>query len=143
MLIKDILSLLTEYNSSQTNGTLAYNGGNKASGKNFDNIITGKADPYKNNEYETKYEKLFPAVGKLVKKLKDGAIKGDVIINGPALLEIQKLLTTYNPRQTPEGDYSLPFGDNIRLKMRGNFYYIGFKNNIPPSNPISDLQLTK
>lgn len=144
MLIKKVLSLLNEYNSSMTNSTLAYQGGNKASGKNFDNIINGKTTPYKTTKYETKYAKLFPAIANLVKKLKSNAIQGDIIVNGPALSEMQNLLKTYQPRTTPEGDYSLPFGDNIRLKQRGNVYYIGHKENTPSvAMPISDNQLVK
>ena len=34
MLIKDVLALLTEYNASKTNTTLAGQGGEKATGKN-------------------------------------------------------------------------------------------------------------
>lgn len=148
MLIKDVFFLLKEYNSSNTNTTLVYQGGSKATGKNFDNIITGKAKPYKGNEYETKYGKLFPSLAALVKKLKSQVIKGDIIVNGPALEELKKLLQTYQPRPTPEGDYSLPFGDNVRMKYRSNAIFIGFHepnkssaNNI--SNFTQDSAITK
>lgn len=126
MLIKNILFLLKEYNESKTNATLAGKGGQKASGKNFDNMITGKSKPYKQNEYETKYAKVFPALAQLVKKLKSNALKGDIIVTGPALSELQELLKAYQPKQTPEGDYSLPFGDNVRLKQKANATFIGF-----------------
>lgn len=139
MLIKDVLSLLKEYNETKTNTTLAAQGGKKASGKNYDNIIAGKTKPYKGNEYETKYAKVFPALGELVKKLKTNAIKGDIIVTGKALSELQQLMQAYNPRQTPEGDYSLPFGDNVRLKQRGNATFIGYHE---PKNmgPIVNTQ---
>lgn len=126
MLIKNVLQILKEYNTSKTNATLAAQGGDKASGKNFDNMLTGKSKPYKQNEYETKYAKVFPALGQLVKKLKSNALKGDIIVNGPALTELNELLKAYQPRQTPEGDYSLPFGDNVRMKQRGNAIFIGY-----------------
>lgn len=128
MLIKDILLFLTEYNNSKTNTTLAGAGGNKASGKNWDNIVTGKTKPYKGNEYETKYAKVFPALAELVKKVKSNAIKGDIIVTGSALSELDNLLKGYRPKMTPEGDYSLPFGDNVRLKQRSNAYFIGYND---------------
>ena len=128
MLIKDVLTLLTEYNSSKTNTTLAGQGGDKAAGKNYDNILVGKTQAYKPNEYEVKYAKLFPALAEMVRKLKTQAIKGDMVLNGPALMEMQKLLQTYKPKQTPEGDFSLPFGDNVRMKQRGEAIFIGYNN---------------
>lgn len=128
MLLKDVLSLLKEYNSSQTNTTLAAKGGEKASGKNYDNIIAGKANPYKANEYETKYAKVFPALAEIVKKLKSNALKGDILINGRAAQEFQELLKSYTPRETAEGDYSLPFGDNVRVKQRSGALYIGYND---------------
>lgn len=147
MLIKDILMLLTEYNSSKTFTTLAGKGGEKATGKNYDNIITGKAQPYKQNEYETKYGKLYPALNELVKKLKSNAIKGDIIITGPALANLQELLKTFNPKQTKEGDFALPFGDNIRVKSRGSALFLHYndpKENSVLSNDINDISgLTK
>jgi hypothetical protein len=128
MKILSVLKLINEYNASGTNATLAAPGGKKATGKNFDNIVTGKAAPYKTTEYETKYAKVFPALSEIVKKLKSRALGGDMIVNGNALAELQELLKAYKPKQTPEGDYSLPFGDNIRMKQRGNVVYIGFND---------------
>ena len=128
MLIKDVRQLLTEYNNSKTNATLAGQGGTKASGKNYDNIIAGKAQPYKQNEYETKYAKVFPALAELVRKLKSNALKGDIMVTGPAMSELQSLLQSYQPRATKEGDYSLPFGDNVRMKQRGDAIYIGYND---------------
>lgn len=126
MLIKEVLQLLQEYNSSGTKATLAAPGGKQATGKNYDNMIIGKSQPYKKTEYETKYAKVFPAIAQLVKKLKSNALKGDIIVNGKALSELQELLKAYQPKQTPEGEYSLPFGDNVRLKQRGGVIFIGY-----------------
>lgn len=128
MLIKDVLILIKEYNTSQTNTTLAASGGKKAAGKNYDNIITGKAKAYKQNEYETKYAKVFPSLADLVKKLKSQALKGDILVNGPALSELQSLLKSYKPKETLQGEYSLPFGDNIRMKYRGNAIFLGYND---------------
>lgn len=128
MLIKDVRQLLTEYNNSKTNTTLAGQGGDKASGKNFDNIITGKAQPYKQTEYETKYAKVFPALAEIVRKLKSNALKGDIMVTGSAMSELQNLIKSYQPRATKEGDYSLPFGDNVRMKQRGGVIYIGYND---------------
>lgn len=128
MLIRDVLLLLKEYNTSKTNATLAAPGGEKATGKNYDNIITGKAKPYKQTEYETKYAKVFPALAEMVKKLKSQSLKGDIMVNGPALTELQNLLKSYKPRQTEEGDYTLPFGDNVRMKQRSNAIFLGYND---------------
>lgn len=150
MLVGHVLQLLKEYNTSNTNATLAAQGGKKASGKNYDNIITGKAKPYKGNEYETKYARVFPALADLVKKLKSNALKGDIMVTGPALTELQSLLQAYQPKQTPEGDYSLPFGDNVRMKYKSNNIFIGYhdpKATQPVNNNIaagpSDTAITK
>jgi hypothetical protein len=128
MKILSVLKLLKEYNTSGTNATLAAQGGEKATGKNLDNMITGKSTPYKATEYETKYAKVFPALSNIVKKLKSQSLGGDIIVNGKALAELQELLKAYKPKETPEGDYSLPFGDNVRMKKRGEVVYIGFSN---------------
>jgi hypothetical protein len=127
MRILSVLKLINEYNTSGTNTTLAAPGGKKAAGKNFDNIITGKASPYKTTEYEVKYAKLFPHLAQLVKKIKSSAIQGDMVATPEVLAELEKLQTTYKPKQTPEGDYSLPFGDNIRMKNKNGVIYIGPK----------------
>ena len=133
--------LLKEYNSSNTNTTLAGKGGEKASGKNYDNIITGKAQPYKATKYETKYAKLFPQLAELVKKLKSQSLKGDIVVIGPALTELQTLLKGYKSKQTKEGDYTLPFGDNIRMRQQGNAISIHFNNPDNKVTPILDLAL--
>lgn len=126
MLIKDVLALLTEYNTSKTNTTLAGQGGEKAAGKNYDNIIAGKAKPYKGNEYETKYARVFPALAEIVKKVKTQSLKGDIMVTGPALQELNQLLKAYKPKPTPEGDFSLPFGDNVRMKYKSNTVFVGY-----------------
>jgi hypothetical protein len=135
MKILSVLTLLNEYNASGTNATLAAPGGKKATGKNYDNIIAGKTKPYKTTEYEVKYAKLFPHLAELVKKIKSSAIQGDMVATPDVLAELEKLQTTYKPKQTPEGDYSLPFGDNIRMKNKNGVIYIGPKSETPQQAP--------
>lgn len=141
MLIKDVIMLLKEYNSSKTNTTLSGKGGEKASGKNYDNIITGKANSYKATEYETKYAKVFPHLGEIIKKLKSESLKGGIIVIGPALAELQTLLKGYRPKQTAEGDYTLPFGDNIRMRQQGNAISIYFNKPEDKVSPNLDISL--
>lgn len=151
MRIFDVLMLLKEYNASNTNTTLTAPGGKKASGKNYDNILTGKSQPYKNDEYVTKYAKIYPALAEIVKKIKNQEIDNDIMVTGKALAEIGQLFQTYKPKETANGEFSLPFGDNVRIKQRGNVIFIG-KNktnnstlNSPAitSLPVQDLAITK
>lgn len=118
--------MLLEYDNSKSGVTLAAPGGEKASGKNYDNIAIGKSQPYKDNEYETKYDKVYPQLGLLVKRLKNSAIKGDIVITGQALNELGQLLKTFNPKMSDNNEVILPFGDNIRLKVRGDRFFLGF-----------------
>lgn len=134
MKILSVLKLLNEYNTSGTNATLAAKGGTKATGKNYDNMIVGKSQPYKTTEYETKYAKVFPTLANIVKKIKSTPNSNDIILNGKALAELNELLKGYRPKKTAEGDYSLPFGDNVRMKKNGNIVAIGY-NNTQPSAP--------
>lgn len=118
--------VLLEYDNTKSGVTLAAPGGDKASGKNYDNMITGDSQPYKSTEYKTKYEQIYPQLGFLVKRLKNSAIKGDIIITGKALQELNKLLQTFNPKLSENNEVILPFGDNIRLKVRGDKFFLGF-----------------
>lgn len=128
MKIGEVLNLLNEYNTSGTNATLAMQGGKKATGKNYDNIVAGVASPNKTKEYIPKYANLYPTLWALVKKVKGDALGGDIIVTGKALAEWEQLTKTYKPKQTPEGDFSLPFGDKVRIKVRNNITYIGLND---------------
>ena len=145
MKILSVLKLINEYNTSGTNATLAAPGGKKATGKNYDNIIAGKSTPYKTTEYETKYAKIFPHLAALVKQIKSSAIKGDKIATPEVIAELEKLQLTYKPKRTPEGDSSLPFGDNIRMKDRNGIIYIGPKTEGPvvPAVTATDNEIAK
>ena len=119
--------ILLEYDNSKSGVTLAAPGGDKASGKNYDNIAIGKTQPYKNTtEKQTKYAKIYPQLGLLVDRLKKSAIQGDIIITGKALDELNQLLQTFNPKVSENNEVILPFGDNIRLKIRGDKFFLGF-----------------
>ena len=145
MKILSVLKLIKEYNTSGTNATLAAQGGKKATGKNYDNIITGKSQAYKTTKYETKYARLFPRLAALVDEIKNSAIKGDRVATPEIVAELEELHKTYNPKETPEGDYSLPFGDNIRMKNRNGVIYIGpaSEKGIPSTPPTTtDTEVT-
>lgn len=118
--------ILLEYDNTKSGVTLAAPGGKKASGKNYDNMATGQSQPYKNDEYKTKYEKIYPQLGLIVKKLRNSAIKGDIIVTGAALKELGQLIQTYQPKVQDNNEVSMPFGDNIRLKVRGDKFFLGF-----------------
>ena len=71
-------NILLEYDNSKSGVTLAAPGGDRASGKNYDNIAIGKTQPYKNTaEKQTKYAKIYPQLGLIVDRLKNSAIQGD------------------------------------------------------------------
>lgn len=130
-----------EYNTSGTNATLAAAGGDKATGKNYDNMITGKSQFYKNNDYIPQYAEQFPALFAIANKVKAQPVGGDIIVPAAAMKELQVLMQKYNPRTSEDGTISLPFGDGIRLKNRGNIYYIGTTDDksLKSDNPeISD-----
>lgn len=118
--------MLLEYDNTKSGVTLAAPGGRKASGKNYDNMIVGDSEPYKNDKYVTKYEKMYPQLGLIVKKLRTSAIKGDIIVTGKALKELNQLVQTYNPKLSDNNEVIMPFGDNIRLKVRGDKFFLGF-----------------
>lgn len=56
--------------------------------------------------------------------MKKDSIKGNKIITGIALNELQLLFQTMNLRTDDNGDTILPFGDNVRLTQKGNNYFI-------------------
>lgn len=118
--------ILLEYDNTKSDVTLAAPGGDKASGKNYDNMVTGQSQPYKFSEYKTKYEKIYPQLGIIVKRLRNSAIKGDIIVTGKALNELNQLLQTFNPKMSDNNEVIMPFGDNIRLKVRGDKFFLGF-----------------
>lgn len=132
-----------EYNTSGTNATLAAQGGEKASGKNYDNMVTGQSQFYKNNDYAPQYAKKFPILASIADKVKSQAVGCDIIVPPNAMKELQLLMQKYNPRTSDDGTISLPFGDGVRLKERGNIYYIGSaeENALKSDNTASDADI--
>ena len=132
---------ILEYNASGTNTTLAAPGGEKATGKNYDNMAAGKSQPYKDNEYHLKYEAQYPNLAKLAKKLKDGAFKGNILLTGSALVELDQLFQHFTPKRDAQGNLSLPFGDNLKLKMQGNNFFLSYESPEEAVKPATDNEV--
>lgn len=129
MNIYQLNKILLEYNKTGNLTTIAGLGGDKAAGKNFDNIAAGITDPYKTKEKEpTENEKRFPNLAKVVNQMKEDAIKGNKVVMGAALNELQQLVQTMNLKQDETGESILPFGDDVRLTQKGNNYFIRLKS---------------
>lgn len=143
MKISKIQKLL-EYN--RTGGkitTISGKGGKKAAGKNFDNIAAGQTNPYKTKEYDTKYMKMYPSLSTLVKHFRENNEHTQHLINGLALQELQKLAQNFRFKTDSDGNYILPFGDNIRLKKVGNNLFMFSSKVEEKNNEITDKKLTE
>lgn len=139
MNIFQLNKILNEYNTFGDLTSITLQGGNKASGKSLDNIAAGITQPYKQNgKKTTENEKRFPNLAKLVNQMKKDSIKGNKIITGIALNELQLLFQTMNLRTDDNGDTILPFGDNVRLTQKGNNYFI--RLNITGNNEKQNQQ---
>lgn len=118
---------LLEYNTSGNMTNISAPGGKKAFGKNYDRMAAGLSKPYANEEdYITKYAKVYPRLAGIVKRLKNSAMPGDIVVLGAALDELSTLLSTFTPNVDDANEIKLPFGDNIRLKIKGDKAFIGF-----------------
>ena len=125
MNIFQLNQILLEYNKSGKLTTLAGQGGDKAAGKNFDNIAAGITNPYKQETKEpTENEKRFPQLAKVVNQMKKDSVKGDKIVMGAALNELRQLVQTMNLKTDENGEAVLPFGDSVRLTQKGNNFFI-------------------
>lgn len=119
--------LLKEYNTSGNMTNVSAPGGDRAFGKSYDRMAAGLSKPYAaEQKYITKYAKVYPVLAGIVNRLKDSAIPGDILVTGKALEELNTLLSTFNPKTSESGEIKLPFGDNIRLKIKGDKAFIGF-----------------
>ena len=129
MNIFQLNQILLEYNKSGKLTTIAGQGGDKAAGKNFDNIAAGITNPYKQDKKEpTENEKQFPNLAKVVNQMKDDQIKGNKIVIGAALNDLQRLVQSKNLRTDEQGESILPFGDDVRLVQKGNNFFIRLKS---------------
>lgn len=130
MNIFQLNQILLEYNKSGKLTTISGIGGEKAAGKNYDNIAAGVTNPYKKEKKEpTENEKTYPNLAKVIEQMKNSSIKGDKIVMGAALNDLQRLVQTMN-LQTDEsnGESILPFGDGVRLTKKGNNFFIRLEN---------------
>lgn len=120
-------NFLVEYNTSGNMTNISAPGGEKAFGKNYDRMAQGQSKPYAaEQKYITKYAKVYPVLAGIVNRLKDSAMPGDILVTGKGLDELNTLLSTFNPKKSESGEIKLPFGDNIRLKIKGDKVFIGF-----------------
>ena len=125
MNIFQLNQILLEYNKSGKLTTLSAQGGEKAAGKNFDNIAAGVTNPYKEETKEpTENEKRFPNLAKVVNQMKKDSVQGNKIVMGAALNDLRQLVQTMNLRTDENGEAVLPFGDSVRLTQKGNNYFI-------------------
>jgi hypothetical protein len=100
MNISQLHQILLEYNKTGNLTTIAGQGGNKAAGKNFDNIALGITNPYKQDTKEpTETEKSYPQLASVINQMKKSQIKGNKIIIGAALNELKLLLQNKTLRQ--------------------------------------------
>lgn len=125
MKISNIHKLLTEYNKSGEHiTTLSAPGGKKASGKNYDNIITGASKPYAIKNDETQYMSMFPSLGGIIKNLRKDEMGGEKIVLGRALVELSELNKLSPLKKDEEGKFILPFGDGIRLEKKNGKFFV-------------------
>lgn len=138
MNIYQLNQILLEYNKSGILTTIAGQGGDKAAGKNFDNIAAGITNPYKEETKETKEptenEKRFPNLARVVNQMKKDSVKGNKIVIGTALNDLQQLVQTMNLRTDENGEAILPFGNSVRLTKKGNNFFIRLNSTAEDEN---------
>lgn len=128
-LSKKILNEYSTNNDSMFTGFIGKSNVSK-SGKKADNIATGEAKPYKNNQYLTKYEYMFPHLANITQKLKINKPHTVIEVFGLALKELLRLIEIKKPLKIDEnGEWILPMGDNIRLIKNGEQYFIKYIGN--------------
>lgn len=144
MTIKEIKRILLEYNKSgQKMTTLSAPGGEKASGKNYDNIIVGASQPYKITNNDTQYMKMFPVLGRLVKSIKEDEMGGEKIIIAPqALKELSDLNKISRFKKDENGKFILPFGDGVRLENKNGNFFLSYEKKENGIENITDNSLT-
>ena len=125
MIIFQLNKILLEYNKTGNLTTIAGQGGEKAAGKNFDNIAAGITKPYKQAQHTpTQKELEYPQLAKCIQQMKDNAVKGNKVVIGGALRDLQLFLQNHTPQTDQNGEMMLPFGDNVRLTQKGNNFFI-------------------
>lgn len=144
MNIFQLNQILLEYNKTGNLTTIAGQGGEKAAGKNFDNIAAGITNPYKQEQRTpTQKELEYPQLTKCVQQMKDNAIKGNKVVIGGALNDLQLLLQNHTPQMDQNGEMILPFGDDVRLIQRGNNYFIRLKDVADKEKQQQQIDITQ
>lgn len=144
MNIFQLNKILLEYNKTGNLTTIAGQGGDKAAGKNFDNIAAGITNPYKQEQHTpTQKELEYPQLAKCVQQMKDNAIKGNKVVIGGALNDLQMLLQNHTPQVDQNGEMILPFGDDVRLIQRGNNYFIRLKDVADKEKQQQQIDITQ
>lgn len=128
MKLKHILYFCNTLNEDNKDITKLTTGGAQGkNGKGADSIATGAATPYKNTQSKNIFDKKFPAISNVIKRMKKDGLKGDQVVSGAALAQVKNMLGVLPINKDENGDYILPFGNNIRLKERKGLFYIGMK----------------
>lgn len=129
MNIFQLNKILLEYNKSGKLTTLADPGGDKAAGKSFDRVAAGLTTPKQQSTREpSETEKQFPNLAKTVEDMKNNSVKGNKVVIGIALNELKNLIQMRNLQQDENGEFILPFGDDVRLIQKGNNFFIRLKS---------------
>lgn len=129
MNIFQLNKILLEYNKSGKLSTLADPGGDKAAGKSFDRVAAGLTTPKQQSTREpSETEKQFPNLAKTVEDMKNNSVKGNKVVIGIALNELKNLIQMRNLQQDENGEFILPFGDDVRLIQKGNNFFIRLKS---------------
>lgn len=129
MNIFQLNKILLEYNKSGKLTTLADPGGNKAAGKSFDRVAAGLTAPkHQSTREPSETEKQFPNLAKTVEDMKNNSVKGNKVVIGIALNELKNLIQMRNLQQDENGEFILPFGDDVRLIQKGNNFFIRLKS---------------
>lgn len=129
MNIFQLNKILLEYNKSGKMTTLADPGGDKAAGKSFDRVAAGLTTPKQQSTREpSETEKQFPNLAKTVEDMKNNSVKGNKVVIGIALNELKNLIQMRNLQQDENGEFILPFGDDVRLIQKGNNFFIRLKS---------------
>ena len=129
MNIFQLNQILLEYNKSGKLTTLADPGGDKAAGKSFDRVAAGLTAPKQQSTREpSETEKQFPNLAKTIEQMKNNSVKGNKVVIGVALNELKNLIQMKNLQQDENGEFILPFGDDVRLTQKGNNFFIRLKS---------------
>lgn len=102
-------------------------------GKGADAIALGIAAPYKEKK-KTPLQRRYPALASCVDRLKKDR-EHDILLTGGALAQAKRLVNLSTLGKDENGDLILPFGYNLRIRMKGKGWYIGYKRK-PYENPF-------